>query len=60
MEDEMKTYKCTVVFRYYQVIEVEAATREDAEDMICDKLDRARAVEGEVEIYDLEELTTTS
>ena len=58
----MKTYKCTVVFRYYQVIEVEAATREDAEDMICDKLDRARAVEGEVEveIYDLEELTTTS
>ena len=56
----MKTYKCTVVFRYYQVIEVEAATREDAEDMICDNLDRARAVEGEVEIYDLEELTTTS
>jgi len=59
----MKTYKCTVVFRYYQVIEVEAATREDAEDMIlCDKLDRARAVEGDVdvEIYDLEELTTTS
>jgi hypothetical protein len=58
----MKTYKGTVVFRYYQVIEVEAATREDAEDMICDKLDRARAVEGDVdvEIYDLEELTTTS
>lgn len=58
----MKTYKGTVVFRYYQVIEVEAATREDAEDMICDKLDRARAVEGDVdvEIYELEELTTTS
>lgn len=52
----MKTYKGTVVFRYYQVVEVEAATREDAEDMICEKLDRARAVEGEVEIYELEEL----
>jgi hypothetical protein len=52
----MKRYKGIVKFTYVQEIEVEAATREDAEDMICDKLDRARAVEGEVEIYDLEEL----
>jgi hypothetical protein len=56
----MKKYKGTVVFHYVQVIEVEAATREDAEDSICEKLDKARAVEGEVEIYNLEELATTS
>jgi len=49
----MARYKGVVVFRYYQTIEVEAATPEDAERIMCEefKLDKA---EGECEVYDLE------
>lgn len=52
----MKRYKGIVKFTYVQEIEVEAATQEDAEDIMCDKFDRSRAVEDEVEIYDVKEL----
>ena len=46
----MKTYKGKVKFTYIQEIEVEAATEEEAFDIICEKYDRSRAVEDVVEI----------
>lgn len=49
-------YKGVVKFTYTQVIEVEAATQEDAVDIMCEKLDRSRAIEDEVEIYDIQEV----
>lgn len=44
----MKTYKGIVTFTYIQEIEVEAATEEEAFDLICEKYDRSKAVEDEV------------
>ena len=46
-------YRGVVVFRYYQTLEVEAASQEDAERILCEqfRLDKA---DGECEVYDLE------
>lgn len=51
----MKTYKGTVVFRYYQTRYTEAASPEDAERIMCEEFQLDKA-EGECEVYDLEEL----
>lgn len=48
----MKSYRGVVVFKYYQTIEVEAESREDAERIMCEKFDLGKA-EGECEVYDL-------
>ena len=53
----MKRYKGVVVFRYYQVIEVEAESHEQAEDIMCDLMDMNKAESGDCEIYDVEEVT---
>lgn len=51
-------YKGIVKFTYIQVIEVEAETQERAEEIIWEKSgDRSRAVEDEVELYDIWEVT---
>ena len=52
----MKRYRGVVVFRYYQEIEVEAETQDDAERIMCEefRLDKA---DGECEVYDMEEMT---
>lgn len=51
----MAIFRGAVVFRYYQVVEVEADTPEDAERIMCEefRLDKA---EGECEVYDLTEV----
>jgi hypothetical protein len=48
----MKTYKGTVVFRYYQEVTVEAESLEQAERMMFDAFDMHRA-DAESEIADL-------
>ena len=53
----MKRYKGVVVFRHYQVIEVEAESHEQAEDIMCDLMDMNKAESGDCEIYDVEEVT---
>jgi hypothetical protein len=52
---DMKRYRGVVVFRYYQEIEVEAETQDDAERIMCEefRLDKA---DGESEVYDMEEV----
>ena len=51
----MKRYKGIVLFKYYQVIEVEAETREDAEQAMYEAFNLGKA-DGESEIYDMEEV----
>jgi hypothetical protein len=51
----MKKYKGVVVFRYYQAIEVEAESKEDAERIMCDEF-RLDKSDGDCEVYDLEEV----
>jgi hypothetical protein len=51
----MKKYRGVVVFRYYQTLEIEAATPEDAEHAMCEAFDLSKA-DGESEVLDLEEL----
>ena len=53
----MKRYRGVVVFRYYQEIEVEAETQDDAERIMCEefRLDKA---DGECEVHDIEEVET--
>lgn len=51
----MKTYRGVVVFRYYQTLEVEAASPEDAERAMCEAFDLGKA-DGESEVLDLEEI----
>jgi Zn finger protein HypA/HybF involved in hydrogenase expression len=48
----MKTYKGTVIFRYYQEVTVEAESLEQAERMMFDAFDMHRA-DAESEIADL-------
>lgn len=50
-------YKGIVKFTYIQMIEVEAATQERAQEIIWEKSDRSRAVEDAVELYDIWEVT---
>ena len=53
----MKRYKGTVVFHYYQVIEVDAESQDKAEDMMSDLMDVNEAEAGDCEIYDIQEIT---
>jgi hypothetical protein len=50
-------YRVTVVFSYVDVIEVEAANKEDAKDIAWELFDKERAVQGEGEILATEEVT---
>ena len=52
----MKRYKGMVVFRYYQFMDVEAESLEDAEQAMYSEFNVNRA-NGESEIQDLEEVT---
>ena len=51
----MRRYRGVVVFRYYQELEVEADSQDDAERIMCEefRLDKA---DGECEVYDMEEV----
>lgn len=51
----MKHYKGIVLFKYYQEIEVQAESREDAERAMYERFDIGKA-DGESELYDLEEI----
>lgn len=51
---QMKRYKGTAVFKYYQVIEVEAESQDEAEDMMFDLIDVNKA---ELDDCELEEVT---
>ena len=51
----MARFKGVVLFRYYQEIEVEAATPEDAERIMCDEFSLDKA-EGDCDVYDLTEV----
>ena len=51
----MKTYRGTIVFRYYQELTVEAETPDDAERIMAVLFDQAKA-DGDCDIYDLEEI----
>ncbi len=52
----MKRFKGMVVFRYYQFMDVEAESLEDAEQAMYSEFNMNRA-HGESEIHDLEEVT---
>ena len=51
----MKRYKGVVVFRYYQMIEVDAESNDEAERLMLEefRLDKA---DGEGEVLDIEEI----
>lgn len=51
----MRRYSGVVVFRYYQTIEVEAASQEDAEHAMFAAFNLAKA-DSESEVYDVEEV----
>jgi hypothetical protein len=51
----MARFKGVVLYRYYQEIEVEADTREDAERIMCDEFQLEKA-EGDCDVYDLTEV----
>jgi hypothetical protein len=52
----MAIYRGAVVYRYYQEVEVEADTPEDAVRIMCDEFSLDKA-EGECEVYDLREVS---
>jgi hypothetical protein len=52
----MKRYKGMVVFRYYQFMDVEAESVEEAEQAMYSEFNMNRA-NGESEIHDLQEVT---
>jgi len=51
----MKRYRGVVVFRYYQTIEVEAESEDEAEQAMYDEFDLSKA-DGESDLCDLEEI----
>jgi hypothetical protein len=53
-------YKVSVVMSYWQTIEVEAASRDDARSIALDAFDISKAVIGDGETYDVEEMEETS
>ena len=53
---EKKKYRVSVVFSYIDTIEVEADNREDAKDIAWELFDKERAVQGEGEILNVEDL----
>jgi len=52
----MKRYRGVVVFRYYQTIEVEAESEDEAEQAMYGKFDLSKA-DGESDLLDLEEIS---
>jgi hypothetical protein len=53
--ENMKRYRGVLVFRYYQAVEVEAESQEEAESAMFAELDLSKA-EGESELLDVEEI----
>jgi len=51
----MKTFRGTVVFRYYQEVTVQAESQDEAEQAMYGKVDLSK-VDGESEVYDIEEV----
>ena len=51
----MKRYKGVLVFRYYQQVEVEAESQEEAESAMLAEFNLSKA-EGESELLDVEEI----
>ena len=51
----MKRYRGVVVFRYYQEVEVEAESEDEAKSAMCDMFDLSKA-DGESEVLDIEEI----
>ena len=49
-------YKVAVVMSYWQTIEVEAESRDDARSIALDAFDISKAVIGDGETYDVEEM----
>lgn len=52
----MKRYRGVAVFKYYQQIELEAESEDQAWDMMCDLMDVTKAELGDCEIYDVVEI----
>ena len=51
----MKTYRGVVIAKYYQEIEVEANSEDDAEMKMCELFNMDRA-DCEMDVYDVEEV----
>jgi hypothetical protein len=49
----MATFTGTVVVRHYQEITVEAATKEEAEQLMYERFNMAGAVASECQAYDI-------
>ena len=56
---EKMKYKVAVVMSYWQTIEVEAESRDDARSIALDAFDISKAVIGDGETYDVEEMEET-
>ena len=54
-ENPVKRYRGVVVFRYYQEVEVEAESQDQAERMMLEAFNLGKA-DGEGEVLDMEEL----
>ena len=52
-------YKVSVVMSYWQTTEVEAESRDDARSIALDAFDISKAVIGDGETYDVEEMKET-
>jgi len=53
----MKRYRGVVVFRYYQTVEVEAESRDEAEALMFAEFNLSKA-DGESEVLDIEQTNT--
>jgi hypothetical protein len=51
----MKRYRGVVVFRYYQEIELDAESEDEAKSAMCDMFDLSKA-DGESEVLDVTEI----
>ena len=51
----MKRYRGVLVFRYYQQVEVEAESQEEAESAMLAEFNLSKA-DGECEVLDMEEI----
>lgn len=51
----MKRYRGVVVFRYYQTVEVEAESQDEAEALMFAEFNLSKA-DGESEVLDIEEI----
>lgn len=54
--NSMKRYRGVVAFRYYQTIEVEAESEDEAEQAMYGEFDLSKA-DGESDLLDLEEIS---